>query len=185
MTTAWNDGGTEGGFEGIYRKYYGRVWRYYRACRVSDDEAHDLAQDAFKRFYERMKQLRGEEPWPFLQSIARSVLLNKLRDQKTAKRSGKIVEIDDPEVTELAAPEELDYAERQEQEVRRNSLYQAAAELPEGQKQCLGLWLAGFKYEEIAAVLAITVDAVKSRLRDAKKQLRARLGVDTLSEDEQ
>ena len=109
----------------------------------------------------------------------------KLRDQKTAKRNAKIVEIDDPEVSELSAPAELDYAERQQQEMRRNSLYQAAAELPEGQRQCLGLWLGGFKYDEIAGVLGITVDAVKSRLRDAKRQLRARLGVDTLPEDEE
>ena len=185
MMTNRDDGSADDGFEAIYRKYYARVWRYYRACRVSDDEAHDFAQDAFKRFYERMKQLRGEEPWPFLQSIARSVLLNKLRDQKTAKRNGRMVEIDDPEVAELSAPEDLDYAERQHQEMRRNSLYQAAAELPEGQRQCLGLWLGGFKYDEVAGVLGITVDAVKSRLRDAKKQLRARLGVDTLPEDEE
>jgi RNA polymerase sigma-70 factor (ECF subfamily) len=184
MMAIWNGGGSDDGFEAIYRKYYARVWRYYRACRVSDDEAHDFAQDAFKRLYERMNQLRGEEPWPFLQSIARSVLLNKLRDQKTAKRNGRIVEIDDPEVTELSAPEELDYAERQQQEMRRNSLYEAAAELPEGQRQCLGLWLGGFKYDEVAAVLGITVDAVKSRLRDAKKQLRVRLGADTLPEED-
>src|SRR6202008_2059368 len=92
MMSTRNDGGAaDDGFEAIFRKYYARFWRYYRACRVSDDESHDLAQDAFKRFYERRKQLRGEEPWPFLQSIARSVLLNKLRDQKTAKRSARMV----------------------------------------------------------------------------------------------
>jgi RNA polymerase sigma factor (sigma-70 family) len=185
MTTRNDSGVSDNEFEEIFRKYYSRVWRYFRACRASDDEAHDLAQDAFKRFYERRRQLRGEEAWPFLQSIARSVLLNKLRDQKATKRSAKMVEIDDPEVTELSAPEELDYAERQEQEMRRNSLYQAAAELPEGQRQSLGLWLGGFKYDEIAAVLGITVDAVKSRLRDAKKQLHARLGTETLLEEEE
>jgi RNA polymerase sigma factor (sigma-70 family) len=179
-----NDGADDG-FERIYRKYYARIWRYFRACRVSDDEAHDLAQDTFKRFYERMNQLRGEEPWPFLQAIARSVLLNKLRDQKAAKRSGKTVEIDDPDVGELSAPEGPDYAEREQQEMRRNGLYAAIAELPEGQRQCLGLWLAGFKYDEIAGILKISADAVKSRVRDAKRQLRARLGADTLPEDDE
>jgi len=179
-------GGDDARFEGIFRKYYARVWRYYRSCRVSDDESHDLAQDTFKRFYERMDQLRGEVEWPFLQSIARSVLLNKIRDQKTAKRNGHLVEIDAPEFTqELAAPAELDYGERQQHEIRRNNLYEAAAELPEGQRQCLGLWLANFRYDEIANILGMSVDAVKSRLRDAKKQLRARLGADTLSEDEE
>lgn len=178
-------GGDDGRFEAIFRKCYARVWRYFRSCRVADDEAHDLAQDTFKRFYERMDQLRNEDEWPFIQSIARSVLLNKLRDQKTAKRSTRIVEIDAPEFTQqLPAPEELEYAERQQQEIRRNNLYEAAAELPEGQRQCLGLWLANFTYDEIANILGMSGDAVKSRLRDAKRQLRARLGSDTLPEDE-
>lgn len=176
---------SDDGFEKIYRAYYGRVWRYYRSCRASDDEAHDLAQDAFKRFYEHKDQVRGDDAWPFLQSVARTVLLNKLRDQKAGKRSGKTVEIDDPEVGELSAPEGPDYAERQEQEMRRRGLHAAIKELPEGQQQCLGLWLGGFKLEEIAKLLGISLDAVKSRLRDARRQLRARLGADALPEDEQ
>jgi RNA polymerase sigma-70 factor (ECF subfamily) len=173
-------------FEALYRSHYARVWRYYRACRVADDEAHDLAQDAFKRLYERMEQVRGEDEWPFLQAIARSVLLNKIRDQKTAKRNTRIVEIDAPQFThELAAPEGPDYAEQQHAAWQRKNLYDAVSELPDGQRQCLGLWLGGFKYDEIGRTLRITVDAVKSRLRDAKKQLRARLGAETLPEDEE
>jgi RNA polymerase sigma-70 factor (ECF subfamily) len=173
------------GFDEIYRRYYGRVYRYYRSCRVADDEAQDLAQDAFTRFYKQMDQIRGEDPWPFLQSVARTVLLNKLRDQKAAKRSGKLVEIDDPEVTELPAPEGLDYAERQQREQRRKDLYRAIAELPEGQRQALEMWIAGFQYDEIARFLNISLDAVRSRLRDARRQLRARLGADSLPEDEE
>jgi DNA-directed RNA polymerase specialized sigma24 family protein len=38
------------------------------------------------------------------------------------------------------------------------------------------LQLQDYTYDEIAAALRVTVDAVKSRLRDAKKSLRARLG---------
>lgn len=182
--TIRNDGGDDG-FEGIYRSYYARIWRYYRACRVSDDEAHDFAQEAFKRYYEKRAQQRGEEPWPFLQTIARNILLNKIREQKTGKRNAKIVELDDPEVTELSAPEELDYAEREQQESRRRSMYDVIADLPDGQRQSIGLWLAGYKYDEIAAKLNISTDAAKSRLRDAKKQLRARLGAGALPEDEE
>lgn len=172
-------------FERIYRAYYGRVWRFYRICRVSDDEAHDYAQDAFKRFYERRNQVRGDDAWPFLQAIARSVLLNKIRDQKAIKRSGKTVEIDDPDVGELPAADGPDYAERQQEEMRHAWLVKAMAELPKSQRECLGLWLGGFKLEEIAQKLGISLDAVKSRLRDARRQLRARLGADALPEDEE
>ena len=177
------DGGDER-FEKIYRRYYARVWRYYRACRVSDDEAHDLAQDAFKRLFERITSIRGEDEWPFLQSIARTVFLNWLRGRKTQKRdSGKLVELDDPDfVEEPSAPNEPDYAEREQAALRGKALRDAIAELPDGQRQCVQLRLEELSYEEIAKTLRITVDAVKSRIRDAKKVLSARLGV-TLPEE--
>ena len=85
----------------------------------------------------------------------------------------------------MPAPEEPDYAERQHAALLRRNLHDAVAALPDGQRQCLSLWLAGFKYDQIGKTLRITVDAVKSRLRDAKKQLRARLGADTLPEDDE
>jgi RNA polymerase sigma-70 factor (ECF subfamily) len=164
-------------FEAIYRKHYARVWRYYRACRVSDDESHDLAQDAFKRLYERMDSIRGADEWPFLESIARTVLYNHIRARKAGKRSGTIVEIDDPELLfEVSAPPEPDYAEQQTAARRRKDLAAAVRELSAGQQQCLRLWIQGFKYEDIQKTLGITLDAVKSRLRDAKKLLRDRLG---------
>jgi RNA polymerase sigma-70 factor (ECF subfamily) len=172
-------------FERIFRQYYARVWRFYRGSRISDDQAHDYAQDAFKRLYEKRHQLRGDEPWPFLQSIVRTVLLNNIRDQKAAKRSGRSVEIDAPEVAELAAPEEPDYAERQHWQLRRNELVAEKEQLPPGQREAMDLWLDGLKLDEIAQRLNISVDAVKSRLRDARRQLRARLGADALPEDEE
>ena len=164
-------------FETIYRKHYARVWRYYRACRVADDEAHDLAQDAFKRLYERMETIRGENEWPFLEAIAKTVLYNWIRASKTAKRSGTVVEIDDPDlVFEPPAPPEPDYADREEAGRRRKQLGLAVRELSGAQRECLRLWIQGFKYQEIEKVLGITPDAVKSRLRDAKRHLRERLG---------
>jgi RNA polymerase sigma-70 factor (ECF subfamily) len=164
-------------FEAIYRKHYARVWRYYRACRVTDDESHDLAQDAFKRLYERMESIRNADEWPFLEAIARSVLYNHIRARKTGKRSGAIVEIDDPELLfEVPAPPERDYAERETASRRRKDLAAAVRELSAGQQQCLRLWIQGFKYEDIQKTLGITLDVVKSRLRDAKKLLRDRMG---------
>ncbi|HEV7919223.1 MAG TPA: RNA polymerase sigma factor [Thermoanaerobaculia bacterium] len=181
--TIWKAGGGSRDelFEAIYRKYYARVWRLYRSSKVADDEAHDLAQDTFKRFYEHMPQFRGETEavWSFLQVTARRLLLNRIRARLTGKRNGLHVDLDDPDLAfELAAPEEPDYAEREHQTLRRNRVRQAVAELTEGQQQVLRLWVQGLKYTQIAETLRVSVDAVKSRLRDAKKHLRARLGDD-------
>jgi RNA polymerase sigma factor (sigma-70 family) len=175
----------DGGFDAVYRKYYARIWRYYRSCHVSDDESHDLAQDAFKRFYERMGQLRGAEPFPFLRTIARTVLLNKIREQKAAKRSAQMVEIDAPNAEDIKAAPGVDYAEREFQESRRRDLHAAIDELSRAQRQVVRLWLDGFAYGEIAELLNITLDAVKSRKRDATRLLVARLGPETDPEVEE
>jgi RNA polymerase sigma-70 factor (ECF subfamily) len=171
-------GGHDGRFEAIYRKYYARVWRYFRGNGISDDESHDLAQDAFKRLYERMNTIRNEEAWPLLAAIAKTILLNRVRARQTLKRGAPTIDIDDPELVaaEPEAPPQPDYAEQQESERRVRLLITAVATLPQGQRECLRLRIQNRKYEEIAKILGITLDAVKSRLRDAKKALREQLG---------
>lgn len=164
-------------FETIFRTCYARVWRFFRANRVSDDESHDLAQNTFKRLLEYKDDIRNEDPWPLLQQIARSVLLNHIRDGKTLKRTMKLVDIDDPDFNEEpAAPEGPDLAEREQSAIQKRRLEEEIEKLPEGQRQAIQLRLKGLEYQEIADVLHITLDAVRSRLRDAKRLLRARLG---------
>lgn len=171
-------------FETLYRKYYGRVYKFFRHF-AGDDEAQDLAQETYKRIYETFAQYRGEAEWAFIETTARNVLLNSIRARKTAKRNAPIVDIDGPGFDhDPPAPPQPDLAERQEAELRKASLWAAIAELPEGQRQCMELWLGDTKYEAIARTLGISVDAVKSRLRDARKALRTRLG-ESLPEDEE
>ena len=168
--------GRDGRFEAIYRQYFGRVYRFFRSYGVADGEAQDLAQETFTRIYERFDQYR-DGGWSYIETVARHVLYNWVRAGKTAKRSGEVVEIDDPDIAfDPPAPEEPDLAEREQVQLRNARLARAMSELSAGQREALRLSMLGFKYKEIAQVLKITEDAVKSRLRDAKKHLRARLG---------
>ena len=169
----------DGRFEALYRKYFARVYRYFnRSCGVSDDESQDLAQETFKRIYENFNQYRGEAEWGFIQITAKRVLLNWLRSARTAKRWAQLVDIDDPELAlDPAAANEPDFIERQDRDARIRCLLDAIVELPERQRECFRLSVVGFKYNEIAKILKVTEDAVKSRVRDAKRQLRSRLGV--------
>lgn len=173
-------------FRSLYQKYYRRMIRMYvYAFRLSEEDAEELAQDAFTRFYEAMEDYRGEAEWAFLETIARRVAFNRIRSRGTLMRGAETVDIDDPRAfTEPAAPAEPDYAERQLDDMRRRQLHAAIDQLSPGQRRCLQLSLEGFKYEEIARTLNITLDAVRSRLRDAKRELRTRLG-DTLPEDDE
>jgi RNA polymerase sigma-70 factor (ECF subfamily) len=165
-------------FRSLYQKYYWRVVRFYaRSFRLPEEDAQELAQDAFLRFYEAMDEYRGDAEWAFFETIARNVAYNRIRSRKTAKRSGKVVDIDDPDFAhEPAAPEGPDYAQREQEALRSKRLRDAIAGLPAGRRECVQLWLDEFQYDEIAKFLGITMNAVKSRLRDARKLLRARLG---------
>lgn len=168
--------GRDENFEVIYRQYFGRVYRFFRSFGVADGEAQDLAQETFTRFYEHFDQYRGGG-WSYLEKVAHNVLYNFVRAGKAAKRTGRIVQIDDPEIDfDIAAPDEPDYAEREQMDLRSRRLAEAIGELAEGQRQAFRLYAMGDKYREIADILQITEDAVKSRLRDAKRYLRARLG---------
>ncbi|HEX3582145.1 MAG TPA: RNA polymerase sigma factor [Thermoanaerobaculia bacterium] len=177
MINTGGNGSNNGRFEETYRKYYARVWRYYRSCRVSDDESHDLAQDTFKRLFEHWDSIRGEDPWPFLKQVVKSVHLNRIRAANTQKRGAPLVEIDDPDLfIDPPAPPEPTYEEREEAGRRRKVLEDALRGLSKAQQDCLRLWMKGLSYEQIQKELGITLDAVKSRIRDAKRYLRERLG---------
>jgi RNA polymerase sigma-70 factor (ECF subfamily) len=180
-------GGKEGDarFEALYRKHYPRVYRYFARYGVADAEAHDLSQDTFKRILEAFDDYRGEAEWSFIEKTARNVLLNWVRSRNTVKRNMKLVELDDPQCEhDPPAPDGPDLATRQEAESRRTRLREAIARLPQGQRECMQLWLTELKYHAIARVMGITVDAVKSRIRDAKRALRDELG-EALPEDEE
>jgi RNA polymerase sigma-70 factor (ECF subfamily) len=165
-------------FQALYRKYYKRMVRFYViSFRVTEEDAEELTQDAFFRFLEAMDEYRGDAEWAYLEVIARNVAYNRIRSQKTAKRGAETVDIHDRNVMpEPAAPALPDYAQREEAALRSKRLRDAIAALPPGSRECMQLWLDEFTYDEIATFLRITVDAVKSRLRDARKMLRAKLG---------
>lgn len=164
-------------FEVLYKRHYARLRRFLRQQGVDYDLTEDLAQEVFTRALRTFDQYRGDAEWGFFETIARNVFYNWLRSQSARKRRGKSVAIDDPDLADkLAAPGIPDYADRDEASRNWKRLREAMAELPEGQRECLDLQLQGLKYEEIAERMNISLDAVKTRLKEAKKRLRKQLG---------
>ena len=175
-------------FEALYRQHYARVFRFFRRY-VADDVAQDLAHDTFMRAYQGFDQYR-EGGWSFFEATARNVLYNYWRAAGAGKRKAKTVDLDDPDFqNEIAAPPQPDYATREESARNWKRVREAIAELPPGQRQCVELQLEGLKMHEIAERMGLTLDAVKTRLKEAKKRLRKTLGdlewPDRLPEDDQ
>lgn len=185
MTTR---GGDDELFRSLYERYYGRMLRYFRQVfRVSDADAQELTQDSFLRFYRAMQEYRGEAEWALLETIARNVGFNRVRSLTTIKRGAVRPE----SLDDAASPRREAVNAEQRHPVdalidaeRVSRLRQAITELPKGQRQCLQLWLDDFSYDEISRALRISLDAVRSRIRDAKRLLRERLGDEAVLPEE-
>jgi RNA polymerase sigma-70 factor (ECF subfamily) len=78
-----------------------------------------------------------------------------------------------PIVIEDSGDTPIREAERHE---ARGVLAEAIRDLPDGYRECVVLRdVEGLSYDEIAQVMEITVEAVRSRLARARQQLRQRL----------
>lgn len=146
---------------------YGDVL-YDHALRMvgSPDAAADLAQQAFVRGYQRLASLRDPERvggWLF------RILANLARDQARARTRGRVPLQSLPELPgDGSAPDEDAAAE----EVRRR-IGQALDRLTPEQREVFVLkHVEGRSYEEIAAVMDLSVGALKMRAHRAREALR-------------
>lgn len=173
-------------FRSLYTRHYARTLRFFRAVfGLSTADAQEHAQEVFVRLYRAIGEYREDSEWALVEKIARNVAYNDFRARTTIKRGAVRTEsLDDRDSIQEPAAAGTDPVDRLIRDERLASLRSAIAELPKGQQQCLRLWLHDFSYEEIAQTLRISIDAVRSRVRDAKRSLRARLGDDgVLPED--
>jgi RNA polymerase sigma factor (sigma-70 family) len=179
MTTRKNGGDRDELFKSLYERYYARMIRYFqRVFRLSEADAKELTQDSFIRFLRSMDEYRGQAEWALLETIARNVGYNKVRSVKTIKRGSMRTESldDDQSVRDVVDEKQVHPIDTMIETERLRRLRETIAQLPGGQRQCLQLWLEDFSSEEISQALRISIVAVKSRIRDAKRTLREQLG---------
>jgi RNA polymerase sigma-70 factor (ECF subfamily) len=164
-------------FESLFQRYFKRVVSFLLHLGFSLDDARDLAQETFLRVYRNMDAYRGEAEWTFLRTAAHNLAKNRFRDDSTLKRKVTKVAIEDvADPSDPAPPADVALVMREETVLFRKRYAIAVAALPEGAKECFLLREQGYSYEEMAAILSIPVNSVKSRLHDAKRKLRAELG---------
>jgi RNA polymerase sigma-70 factor, ECF subfamily len=163
----------------LFERYYDRTVQYLMAqFRFSRADAEDLAQEAFLRVLKSSEGFRGGVEWAFIRTAAHNAALNSIRDGKAAKRSGVSVSIDDVTGDVRDETQRADDAlvRREQTDVLRKRLKRGIAHLPEGVRLCYLLRRRDHSYEEMSAILGITVNAVKSRLHDARRRLRDFVG---------
>ncbi len=148
-------------FKIAYTKYAPRVHAYCMKVLNNREDAEDVFQETFVKFYERFeKKKRGSSIQGFLITIARNLCLNYKRDKKTK------VEFED-----FRHYVDGDKAYDQKENLK---LIRAAIELLEFEyREPLILKLYdGLKYEEIAEICEISVENARKRVFRAKQKIR-------------
>jgi RNA polymerase sigma-70 factor (ECF subfamily) len=158
-------------FEALYGHARRVAAFFVRRYGVNRDTARDLVQEVYVKVWSSIDTYRGEAEWAFLERIAHRTAQNDHRAQTTQRRGGVTVPIDELTDGSLRHDDE-DYAERDKWRRRSAQLHEAIAKLSSAQRDCLKLWLDDVPYAEIQTTLGITLDAVKTRLKEAKARLR-------------
>jgi len=154
---------------------------YHVAYRLlgSREEAEDVLQETFLQAFQHLGSFRGEARLcTWLYRIAYNLALMRLR-----RREPEMISIDQPILREddEELPRELvDWCCLPEEELLRAELRsvldEAIQDLPTGLRMAFLLRdVEGLSTEEVAQILGISPDAVKTRLHRARLRLRERL----------
>lgn len=168
-------------FEELYRSHYRLIRGFFRRRGLPDEDCRDLTHDTFLGAYRGYEDYRGDASYKtWLLTIAGHLWLNRLRDRSAAKRSSPEVALDGwPDGGEaLLAQDALtdgptdpltDVLDAERQQLLRR----AVDALPPQMRRCFLLYVyQGRKYREIAELLGISIETVKSQIHQAKEKLR-------------
>ncbi len=173
--------GSRDAFEEIFARYHRKVTSF--AYRMIGDpaRAEEAAQEIFLRI------ARGASAWQpralfktWMYTIARRTTLNYIRDEGEPAEAVPIAtggeDEDAAPAVQVAGPDELNPEEAAWSAEIAGLFSAALIALPESYRSAFVLNRGeGLSYEETAAVLGITVQAVKSRIFRAREMLLSRL----------
>ena len=153
------------GFERLYKRHVGDVYRYALAVMRNPTDAEDVTQTTFLNAYRAYveKGSRPEKPQNWLIAIAHNVCRQRFR--QTARRPAEVSFEDD--IADTVAENDAPTGE----DIRR-----ALGHLAFNQRAALVMReLEGRSYAEIAEILEVTTSAVETLIFRARRALREQL----------
>lgn len=154
----------------LVRHYQVRMYNFARALTASDLDAEDVAQETFIRAFRGLRRFRGDSSFKnWLYSIAANVA----RTHRGKRLRQSVVWDQRLEADDVPAQQLATHADVEGEAIRRQVLDRALSTLPEDQRIPLVLHdVEGLEYKEIAAVLAIPIGTVMSRIFRGRQRLR-------------
>jgi len=171
--------GDTSAFTELVSRYERRIFRLAKNITQSDEDAEDVLQESFLKAYEHLDGFQGQSKfYTWIVRIAVNEALMKLRKRKTDRTVSLDETIDTGEenvVREIAVWDDNPEQRYSQQEIRE-MLDKAIMSLRPAFRAVFVLRdVEDLSTEETAAVLDLSVPAVKSRLLRARLQLREKL----------
>jgi RNA polymerase sigma-70 factor (ECF subfamily) len=166
-------------FSDLVSRYDRKIFRLAKHITQSDEDAEDVLQETFLKAFEHLAEFQGNSKfYTWIVRIAVNESLMKLRKRKSDRTVSLDESIDTGEETvvrEIAVWEE-NPEQRYSREELRDILDKAVDSLRPAFRTVFVLRdIEDLSTEETAAVLNLSIPAVKSRLLRARLQLREKL----------
>ena len=155
-------------FEQLFRWYYQTLCVFASRVLQNDDEAEELVQDFFVKFWEKRAQIQIETSLKsYLFRSVKNLCLNQIKHEKIKTQHANLV---------IAEAEEYEYRDSFIEPDLQKDIEKSIAELPEKRQEIFRLSREeGLKYREIADRLNISVKTVEAQMGLAIKTLREKL----------
>ncbi len=171
LTRAAN--GDMGAFEQVYKKFSGFVYNISLKVTHNSHDAEEVTQDIFMKIYHNLKTFRFHssfKTWVYRIAINTAINYQRLSIKKESQR----VDFEMVTLTHGDEGKVLDDIIKQEETAQVDSLLKA---LNPVHHICLILReIEGLSYQEIAGILKIPINTVRSRLKRAREALMAKRG---------
>ena len=171
--------GDIGAFDELVRHYEKRVYSFAYRLAGNQDDANDVAQEAFIRVFNSLHTFRGDAVFTtWIYRIVTNVYLDERKKSKSHRQTSldDYIELDENAVSrqiESDAPSPEEIVEHRE---RDRVVQEAVSSLPDYQRIIVTLYhLQSRSYEEIAEILHLPIGTVKSRLNRARLALGEKL----------
>ena len=165
--------GEERVFDTLVQRYQHQVANVVYLTMGSRDGLEDLTQEVFIRVYRSLTRFKFDAAFfSWLYRITVNVCIDELRKRKVRRAISLDFLAEKSEILPHELHEQSGPAEHVDREERRHLVLQALQRLPASHRQILILReYEELSYQEIAASLGITVQAVKSRLYRARSDM--------------
>jgi RNA polymerase sigma-70 factor, ECF subfamily len=159
--------GDDDSFATLFEMYYLPIWRHLYRMVGNEEDARDLAAEAFTRAWYRLPRIHEEKNFrQWLYKIATNVALDFLREKRAQKRGPQ------PAVSLSEDCANVHTARFEDQVEDQELIKLALEEVAPKPRACFLLYEEGLSQEEIAEIMGMRKKSIATYISIAREQFR-------------